>query len=302
MFELKAYLSSKKQLIDKRLDEIVPAENHFGQCPRIVEAMRYSLLGGGKRLRPVLCIAASEACGSIGQTDEAVLNAACALEMIHTYSLIHDDLPAMDNDGIRRGKPTCHVAFDEATAILAGDALLTLAFDVLSETVSEKNNPASVMLKVIHILAAAAGHRGMVEGQMRDMLSEGVRLSLEQLRELHLHKTGALIEASVWCGAVLAGAEGKTLENLRAYGRQVGLAFQIMDDVLNVEGDPVTLGKSIGTDAERKKNTYPAIIGIESSKALATDTIRRASETIADLDGRAHPLRAIADYIINRHH
>jgi geranylgeranyl diphosphate synthase type II len=235
------------------------------------------------------------------QSDERILNAACALEMIHTYSLIHDDLPAMDNDNLRRGKPTSHVAFDEATAILAGDALLTLAFHVLSKSVSRNDlDKNSRSLEVIHLLSSAAGYQGMVEGQMRDMVFEGVKLKLEDLRALHMHKTGALIEASVCCGAILAGASSNTIKQLKNYAMNIGLAFQVVDDILNVEGDPALLGKSVGTDQIRQKNTYPEIIGLQSSKIMAHELVEQGLQAISDFGDAAVPLREIALYIIQR--
>ena len=197
----------------------------------IAKAMEYSLMAGGKRIRPVLCLAACEAVGGV---PEDALTAACALEMIHTYSLIHDDLPAMDDDELRRGKPTCHIAFDEATAVLAGDALLTLAFEVLSSANFNTGNQAAQSLQVIHLISAAAGYRGMIQGQMLDIASEGAKLSGDELETMHRLKTGALIEASLACRALLGGADSRQRELLNSYGRKIGLAFQVADDILNV--------------------------------------------------------------------
>jgi len=211
--------------------------------------------------------------------------------MIHTYSLIHDDLPAMDNDDLRRGKPTCHVAFNEAAAILAGDALLTLAFEILAKHHSGQ---------IIAIIAAAAGYKGMIEGQMRDIEAEGKLLSLEELEQLHRCKTGALIEAAVISGAIFAGADSKQIESLRNYAGHIGLAFQVADDILNVEGDPALLGKAVGTDESRKKSTYPALMGLVESKAFAKTLIEKAIESLNIFDVRAEPLRDIARYIIER--
>lgn len=288
MFDLRAYLDEKRQKINAALERYV--RDHR----RIMQAMRYSLMADGKRLRPILCIAGAEA---VGGKESDVMPIACALEMIHTYSLIHDDLPAMDNDDLRRGKPTCHVAFDEATAILAGDALLTLAFDVLSNA---KSTDASRLLQVIRIIAAAAGCSGMIEGQMRDIASEGKLLSLEELEYLHRRKTGALIESSVISGAMLSGAENKDSEQLRAYAGYIGLAFQVTDDILNVKGDPKILGKAVGSDEARKKSTYPSVMGLENSERFTTELIDKALKTLNDFDERAEPLRAIARYVIER--
>jgi geranylgeranyl diphosphate synthase type II len=230
----------------------------------------------------------------------AVLPAACALEMVHTYSLIHDDLPAMDNDDLRRGKPTCHVAFDEATAILAGDALLTLAFQVLSSVQFTGETQASVWLKVIHIISTAAGYQGMIRGQMLDMAAEGQHLTVDELKSMHALKTGALIEASLLCGALLADARKRQMEALRTYARSIGLAFQVTDDILNVEGNPKLMGKAVGTDELREKSTYPALLGIETSRQFAKNLVDEALQALEVFDKEADPLRALATYIIDR--
>ncbi len=263
----------------------------------IIEAMKYSLMAGGKRIRPVLCLASAEA---VGGNPQAVLPAACALEMVHTYSLIHDDLPAMDNDDLRRGKPTCHVAFDEATAILAGDALLTLAFQVLSSVRVTGENQASGWLKVIQMISTAAGYQGMIRGQMLDMAAEGQHLTVDELKSMHALKTGALIEASLHCGALLADAREHQMETLNVYARNIGLAFQVTDDILNVEGNPEEMGKAVGTDQLRGKNTYPAILGIDSSRRFAETLVDEALEALEVFDIRAEPLRALATYVIER--
>jgi len=259
--------------------------------------MKYSLMAGGKRIRPVLCIAATEA---VGGKPPAVLPAACALEMVHTYSLIHDDLPAMDNDDLRRGKPTCHVAFDEATAILAGDALLTLAFEVLSSVQFTGKNQAASWLKVIHIISTAAGYQGMIRGQMLDMAAEGQHLTVDELKSMHALKTGALIEASLLCGALLADARKRQMEILKTYARNIGLAFQVTDDILNVEGNPKIMGKAVGTDELREKSTYPAILGLETSRQFAKNLVDEALQVLKVFDKTADPLRALATYIIER--
>ena len=294
MFDLNAYLKDKNQLINVELEKIL----HDSQPSEpIVNAMKYSLMAGGKRIRPVLCLAAAEA---VGGKPLAVLPAACALEIIHTYSLIHDDLPAMDNDDLRRGKATCHVAFNEATAILAGDALLTLAFQVLSSVQFTGENQASGWLKVIHIISTAAGYQGMIRGQMLDMAAEGQHLTVNELKSLHALKTGALIEASLLCGALLADARERQLRILKTYARNIGLAFQVADDILNVEGNPILMGKAVGTDELREKNTYPAILGIETSRQFAKNLVDEALQALEVFDKQADPLRALATYIIER--
>jgi geranylgeranyl diphosphate synthase, type II len=293
--DLKAYLTAKAELINRELAACLPAEDN---PPRVVAAMRHSLMAGGKRVRPVLCMAAAEA---VGGHAEATMPAALALEMIHTYSLIHDDLPALDDDELRRGQPTCHTYFDEATAILAGDALLTLAFEVLAKH-GERQAPADahIWLEVAARIAAAAGYAGMVEGQMRDLSAEGRRLTLEELRALHTLKTGRLLQAAVISGAMIAKADGDQLAALEAYGGHIGLAFQVADDLLNVTGDPQKMGKAVGTDADRQKNTYPALLGLEASKAYADQLVADALKAIACFDTKADPLRAIARYIVHR--
>lgn len=294
MFDLTAYLETKRPQIDAYLEHCFQATPGSG---RLIEAMRYSLMGGGKRLRPVLCMAGAEA---VGGRPEKVLPAACALEMIHTYSLIHDDLPAMDNDDLRRGKPTCHVRFDEATAILAGDALLTMAFQILSDTAFVGKLDAPTWLAVIQCVARASGCWGMVEGQVRDIAAENSTLTQPELEQLHALKTGALIEAAVYTGAVLGGGQAEQVGQLKAFAGCIGLAFQIADDILNVEGDPRLLGKGVGTDALRHKSTYPSIMGLKAAKGYARNLIDKALETLAPFDHRADPLRAVARYVIER--
>ncbi|MDF1591244.1 MAG: polyprenyl synthetase family protein [Desulfobacterales bacterium] len=257
--------------------------------------MSYSIMAGGKRLRPILCLAAADAVA--GKPHEA-LRAACALEFIHTYSLIHDDLPAMDNDDLRRGKKTCHVAFDEATAILAGDAMLTMAFQILSTDDSKKKT--AQYLQVIYTIATAAGHKGMVAGQMRDIASEGRTLALKDLKEIYRLKTGALIEASICTGAIIADASRTQMHQLSRYAKNIGLAFQITDDILNVEGDPAVTGKASGTDEFRQKATYPALIGVSKSFETAEKLVRYAIQSIKGFDDKSDPLRAIADYVVKR--
>lgn len=294
MFDLDSYLVAKRRIINEALNEILQDSSNPSL---IIKAMRYSLMGNGKRLRPILCLAAAEAVG--GKEDDA-LPAACAIEMIHTYSLIHDDLPALDNDDLRRGKPTCHIEFDESTAILAGDALLTLAFQILSSTDFIKKNQAPKWLNIVNTFARAAGYQGMIEGQMRDLISEGQQLDLDELETMHVLKTGAIIEASVYSGAVLGNGNLNQIKQLRIYARNIGLAFQVSDDILNVEGDPTIMGKAVGTDRSRNKNTYPSIIGVKQSKLLAKNLVSKALQSLDYFDKKVEPLRAIASYIIER--
>jgi geranylgeranyl diphosphate synthase type II len=294
MFDLNAYLASKQETINFKLNEILDS---FSDGGRIFESMGYSLNAGGKRIRPILSIAAAEA---VGGNESMVLYIACAIEMIHTYSLIHDDLPAMDNDDLRRGKPTSHIQFDEATAILTGDALLTLAFEMLSSLEISKNNTPATCLEIIQLLAKAAGCQGMIEGQMRDILSEGKDLAFRELESIHRLKTGALIEASVCVGAVIGKGNEEKVDMLRTYGKHIGLAFQVMDDILNVSGDPSLMGKAVGSDAKRGKNTFPAIIGLSRSENVASRLVETGLHAIHGFDNKADPLRAIARYIIER--
>ncbi len=293
-YDLDTYLVSMRKQIN---DALVVMLDSAANSSRISKAMQYSLMAGGKRLRPILCLTATKA---VGGKSENAMRAACALEMIHTYSLIHDDLPAMDNDDLRRGRPTCHLAFNEATAILAGDGLLTLAFQVLSTNNFTNENQASKWLRVLHHIATAAGYEGMIEGQMRDMASEGTQLDMEALEKMHALKTGALIEASVYSGAMLGGGSHKQVEKLRSYGKNIGLAFQVADDIMDIEGDPAVMGKGAGTDQVRNKNTYPALIGIEESRALAQKLVSNALQALNYFDNKSDPLRAIAQYIIER--
>ncbi len=294
MFDLDSYLKKKRKKIDREIRQILTGPS---ASPRIMEAMSYSITAGGKRLRPVLCLAAAEAIS--GRSEKAVPTA-CALEFLHTYSLIHDDLPAMDNDELRRGKKTCHVAFDEATAILSGDAMLTLVFEILSSAACRDKNGSVNYLQIIHMLATASGHQGMVAGQMRDISSEGTRQSMQDLKETYRLKTGAIIEAAVCSGALIAGASQPQMQQLTRYAKNIGLAFQIMDDILNVEGDPAVTGKAAGTDASRQKTTYPTLIGVKKSFGAAEKLVSSAIESLRRFDYKADPLRAIAEYVVKR--
>lgn len=291
--DLVRYLEERRKKVDSFL------LSHFavkeGPFARLREAVRYSLLAGGKRIRPILTMASFEAI--CPPASEACLRVAGALEMIHTYSLIHDDLPAMDNDDLRRGRPTNHKVFGEAMAILAGDALLTEAFLVVSRS---PDVPPSVLLEVLGEIAAAAGGDGMAGGQALDLESEKKKIDPEELETLHRHKTGRLLEVSVVSGARLAGANERDLRAIRLYGESIGLAFQIADDILDVEGGADEMGKGTGGDAKKEKATYPSILGLEKSRALASRLAAQAVEGLKGFDEKADPLREIARYIVSR--
>ncbi len=304
--DLKKYLSEKKTLIDKALEDYFAEE--CNAPAKLKEAMIYSLRAGGKRLRPMLVLAACEACG--GDAKEA-MPIALALEMIHTFSLIHDDLPAMDDDDLRRGQPTSHKKFSEATAILAGDALLAEAFTCLARTTKDEGRRtkdessivyrlSSVVVGIIHDIANATGARGMTGGQALDLEAEGKKISCDELKNIHKLKTGALIEVSITSGAKSAGAKEVQIGALKKYGEHIGLAFQISDDILDIEGTTKQLGKPAKSDIDNKKSTYPAILGIEKSKKLAKDLVDKAYSTLAEFDSKADPLRDIARYIVTR--
>ncbi len=288
------YLKERAQLIERELGAVV--EEPAGAAARLLEAMRYSLLAGGKRLRPVLALASCEA---VGGKMEAAMGLACAIEMIHTYSLIHDDLPCMDDDDFRRGRPTNHKVYGEAIATLAGDALLTDAFEVMVRK-SAKTAEPSIVLETIAELAHAAGSAGMVGGQVIDLLGEGKSKTIEELEELHAKKTGALFLASVRGGARLGGANAGQIESLGAYAGALGLAFQVVDDLLDVQGSAEQMGKRTQKDQERGKATYPAILGIERSVELARELESRAHRALEKFDAGAEPLRQIATFVVER--
>ena len=295
MFDLRSYLNDLRPQVDKALQRFLGGPQPATQ---IVRAMTYSVMAGGKRLRPALCIAAAEAVGGYRDT---VLPLACALELVHTYSLIHDDLPAMDDDDKRRGKRTCHIQFDEATAILAGDALLTLAFEILAYTGTQRQpGDQQTWLLAIAKIAVAAGFKGMIEGQMQDLTYEGTTISETKLKTLHHLKTGKMIEVSVDSGALISGASKRQLYALGTYAHQIGLAFQVADDMLNVVGDPAKMGKATGTDQKRGKNTYVSLMGLAGAEELAKQLVNNALKVLDTFDNRADPLRAIARYIIER--
>ncbi|MCG6535892.1 MAG: polyprenyl synthetase family protein, partial [Syntrophales bacterium LBB04] len=265
---LDGYLTKHKRLIDKALARYLPGAENYP--PVIFQAMGYSLFAGGKRIRPILCLAALEAVGA-GKMQRSVLPVACALEMIHTYSLIHDDLPAMDDDDCRRGKPASHKAFGEDVAILAGDALLTEAFHLMSKRELMKDIPEGRILDAINEIAYAVGCFGMIGGQVVDVRSEGIAVDEDTLYYIHTRKTGALIVASIKAGALLTGVGKKELASLAEYGRSIGLMFQIVDDILNVEGDRAATGKSTGSDASLGKATFPSLFGLGLSRGEACE-------------------------------
>ncbi|MBW4577654.1 MAG: polyprenyl synthetase family protein [Aphanothece sp. CMT-3BRIN-NPC111] len=293
-FDLSTYLAERQAQVEAALDSSLP----LTYPEKIYESMRYSLLAGGKRLRPILCLATCELAGG---TIEMAMPTACALEMIHTMSLIHDDLPAMDNDDYRRGKLTNHKVYGEDIAILAGDGLLAYAFEYVAK--ETKGVPAEQVLQVIARLGRAVGAAGLVGGQVVDLECEGkLDTSLETLNFIHTHKTGALLEACVVCGAVLAGAEAADLQRLSRYAQNIGLAFQIVDDILDITATQEELGKTAGKDVQAQKATYPRLWGLEQSQRQAQQLVDEAKAELASFEERAIPLMAIADFITNRTH
>ncbi|GAK60439.1 polyprenyl synthetase [Candidatus Vecturithrix granuli] len=295
--DLKTYLREKQQIVEQALEHYLPPEASY---PAIIhEAMRYSVFAGGKRLRPILLLMAAEMCAK-PITD--VLFAAAAIEMIHTYSLIHDDLPAMDNDDLRRGKPTSHKKYGEDVAILAGDALLTLAFQVMADPTQRSGCSAQAILSAIHELAFAAGTYGMVGGQVMDMQAEKRQIQPEELEYIHSHKTGKVLTAAVRIGAILADATSAQLEAVSTYGEKTGLAFQIIDDLLDIESSTETLGKPVHSDESRQKATYPALYGRERSRMIAQQLIDEAKRALHSFGDRAYYLILLANYIYTRTH
>jgi len=297
MSKLKAYLIASQQRVERALEARLPGDNILPQT--LHQAMRYSMLNGGKRMRPLLTYATGQALG----LSEDVLDApACAVECIHVYSLIHDDLPAMDNDDLRRGKPTCHKAYDEATAILAGDALQALAFEILANDPSMKVD-AEARLKMITTLTRASGSQGMVGGQAIDLSSVGTRLTLPELENMHIHKTGALIRASVNLAALSKPElDPCVAKKLDRYAKCIGLSFQVKDDILDIEADTATLGKTQGKDVDNDKPTYPALLGMAGAKQKAQELHEQAIESLAGFGGEADLLRELSLYIIERTH
>ena len=290
---LKAYLEDRQNIVEEALQRYLPED---GFPSDIYKAVHYSVFNGGKRIRPILCLAAAEAVG--GDLVPAI-PVACALELIHSYSLIHDDLPSMDNDDFRRGKPTCHKVFGENMAILAGDALLTEAFVLLSRA-EKVMLSAERRLAIIQEIAHAAGINGMVGGQALDVISEKTGADETILQDIHRRKTGALIVAAVKSGAVMFNAGKDKIQALTEYGMHVGLAFQIADDILNVEGDSRLMGKGTGSDAARNKMTYPSLMGLQQAKEKLNQHVEAAVTSLADFDERAMPLIVIARYIRDR--
>ncbi|MDR5638714.1 MULTISPECIES: geranylgeranyl diphosphate synthase CrtE [unclassified Thermosynechococcus] len=293
-FDLKAYLKERQALVEAALEASIPV----AYPEKIYDAMRYSLMAGGKRLRPILCLAT---CELMGGTVEMAMPTACALEMIHTMSLIHDDLPAMDNDDYRRGKPTNHKVYGEDIAILAGDGLLAYAFEYVVE--QTKNVPAEYLLKIVARLGHAVAATGLVGGQVVDLECEGQpNIGLETLHFIHSHKTGALLEASVVSGALLTGANESDVARLSRYAANIGLAFQIVDDILDITSTRDVLGKTVGKDVAAQKMTYPRLWGLEKSRQEAERLVAEAKAELAVYGAAAVPLQAIADYITSRSH
>ena len=293
------FVADCRHRVDSALQNLLPVTMGAGE--RLRDAMRYSLFNGGKRVRPILVYASGLAVGgALSPAQQASLDTiACALECIHAYSLVHDDLPAMDDDDLRRGKPTCHIAFDEATAILAGDALQTLAFELLSEA---PHLDDACKITLLQQLTRASGVRGMVLGQSIDLAAVNHQLDLTQLETMHRHKTGALISASVAMGAIACGADEPRLHALDTYAAAIGLAFQVQDDILDVITDTATLGKQQGADIARNKPTYVSLLGLDNARAKARELHQQALAALTEFDQRAQPLRALSAYIIERSH
>jgi geranylgeranyl diphosphate synthase type II len=292
--DLKKYLTDKKEAVDSFFRSYFKEQR---KPPVLQQAMLYSLFAGGKRVRPILALASYEACG--GNPAE-IIPYASTLELVHTYSLIHDDLPAMDNDDLRRGKPTNHIVYGEAMAILAGDALLTEAFSILSDPSLSGAVKETDLLRALREIAVASGLNGMVAGQAQDILSENFGPDHETLEFIHIHKTAALIRASVLMGPLLYGSSTDLLNPLLKYGNNIGLAFQVIDDILDIEGDAEELGKPIGSDERANKMTYPSIYGIEKSRDIATELISSAVSSLSSFSSKADPLRQLAEYLLNR--
>lgn len=294
---LRDYQATCQQRVDAALQALLATPR--SELERLYRAMAYSVVNGGKRVRPLLVYAA---CQTLGGAPQRADGAACAVELIHAYSLVHDDLPAMDDDDLRRGQPTTHIAFDEACAILAGDGLQALAFEVLADAARNPQD-AETRLAMISALARAAGPAGMVGGQAIDLGSVGQRLDQGALETMHRHKTGALIEASVCLGALASGrSDATSLDALQRYARAIGLAFQVQDDILDVESDTATLGKTQGKDQAHDKPTYPALLGLDAAKVYAIELRDQALNALAPFDSRADALRQLACYIVERRH
>jgi geranylgeranyl diphosphate synthase type II len=294
-FDLEVYLQERRRLVDAALDGFLPSEDT--RPPSVHRAMRYSVLAGGKRLRPILVIAGAEV---VGASPSAVMPTACAMELIHTYSLIHDDLPAMDDDDYRRGRLTNHKVFGDAIAILAGDALLTYAFQLVAQNATVPGVDPKVVCDVVAEIAEAAGTGGMVGGQVVDIESEGKTITAEELEYIHVHKTAALLRVSLSVGARLGGADAAALAAVADAGQSLGLAFQIVDDILDVEGNLETLGKTAGSDERKQKVTYPALHGVEASRREARRLIERTRSRLSVFGARSAPLCALANFVVER--
>ena len=290
--DLTAYLKSRQKMIDRALDHFLPKERALP--PTIHKAMRYSLFAGGKRLRPILCLAAAEGCKGKAAT---ALPLACAMECIHTYSLVHDDLPSMDNDDFRRGRATCHRVFGNGIAVLAGDALLTVAFEIAARTRPTRRYS---MAEILREIAIAAGSRKLIAGQVADLEAEGKRVSRDELRYIHENKTAAMITTSIRLGAMSANADAKKLRALTKFGRSLGLAFQVIDDILDVTQTSEKLGKSAGKDVAAQKATYPAVIGLDASRVEARRLTKNAQGALKLFGREAEPLRELANYLLAR--
>jgi geranylgeranyl diphosphate synthase type II len=295
MVDIRRYLQEQKAFVDEALARYLPGEEHYP--PAIFQAMRYSVFAGGKRVRPILAIAAAEA---LGGTAADVLPVACALECIHTYSLIHDDLPALDNDDYRRGRLTNHKVFGEANAILAGDALLTFAFELMGDARHWPQFVPERVVQVMHEVAYAIGTFGMIGGQVVDLQMEGQDVDLPALQYIHAHKTGALIRTSVRSGAILGGGSPAAVEALTHYGTHIGLAYQIMDDILDVRGDEQRMGKALRKDNERRKATYPRLVGLAESEVRAQAAVTASIAALDIIGERGAVLRNLAHFIIAR--
>jgi len=293
--DIHQYLDQQRQRVDRYLEQSLP--DSLRDPEKLYESMRYSLLGGGKRVRPILTIAAAQA---LGYDHDAMMPFAASLEFVHTYSLIHDDLPAMDDDDYRRGRLTNHKVFGEGMAILAGDALLTMAFELCSQDESRSGLSASQHLQIVRELAYGSGHQGMVGGQVMDIQAENQEVELAHLQKIHSHKTGKLIRAAVRIGGIIGGASSTQMESLTGYAEDIGLAFQIADDVLNMVGTREELGKDAGTDEKRGKKTYPSFFGIDGARQLGDECVERAVKRLESFDHQADPLRHMATYIMSR--
>jgi geranylgeranyl diphosphate synthase type II len=293
--DIHQYLDQQRQRVDRFLEQSLP--DSLSDPEKLYESMRYSLLAGGKRVRPILTIAAAQA---LGYDHDAMLPFAASLEFVHTYSLIHDDLPAMDDDDYRRGRLTNHKVYGDGMAILAGDALLTMAFELCCQDSGGHGLTASQHLHIVRELAYGSGHQGMVGGQVMDIQAENQTVELAHLQKIHSHKTGQLIRAAVRIGGIIGGASSTQLESLTGYAEDIGLAFQIADDVLNMVGTRDELGKDAGTDEKRGKKTYPSFFGIDGARRLGEECVERAINRLESFDRQADPLRHIATYIVER--